>query len=204
MIAKISTSDGAFQGQFLVAMPGMPDDRFRQSLIYICSHNEDGAMGLIANRPHSKLSFSDLLGELSLAKSSSKEIDDDIVIENSDGEIAVYEGGPVEDHRGFVLHSNDFFMSNTLPVGPKLGMTTSLDVLRHITKGTGPKRSFIAMGYSGWGAGQLEQEIAENGWLVCPADSEVLFSVSPEDRYGMVLASIGVDPMALSSQMGHA
>ena len=203
MISARPTDEGPYQGKFLAAMPGMPDDRFRSTLIYVCKHTDDGAMGLVANKPHSNLNFKGLLSELSM-EADSKVTTDDIVLSNRDGTIEIYEGGPVEGHRGFVLHSNDFFISSTVPVGPKLGMTTTLDVLRHISTGTGPARALIAMGYSGWGAGQLEQEIAENGWLVCPADAELLFSAPADERYTLALASIGVDRNLLSSQVGHA
>jgi putative transcriptional regulator len=206
MAAQTPQVDSAFQGQFLVAMPGMPDKRFQQTLIYICSHGKQGAMGLVANRPHPSLSFDALADELSImpALAADGSGPEQIVRQNRDGRIDVFYGGPVECHRGFVLHSNDFFLPGTSPVGPKIGLTTTLDILKEIYRGNGPSRAFIAMGYSGWGAGQLEEEIAENGWLVCPADAEVLFSAPPEDRYRLALSAIGVDPMLLSDQVGHA
>lgn len=196
-------SDSEYQGRFLVAMPGMPDPRFQNTLIYICSHSPQGAMGLVANQRHDDFAFPELLKELALAGEESTE-PERVVENNRDGRIEVFSGGPVEQHRGFVLHSNDFFVSTTVPVAGGVALTTTLDVLRQMSRGTGPSRAMVAMGYSGWGAGQLEDEIAENGWLVCPAEPDVLFSAPPEDRYRMALSAIGVDAIQLSGQVGHA
>ncbi|MEO0635739.1 MAG: YqgE/AlgH family protein [Pseudomonadota bacterium] len=196
-------SDSEYQGRFLVAMPGMPDPRFQHTLIYICSHSSQGAMGLVANQRHDDFAFHELLRELSLTGEEGGTASH-LVSNNRDGPITVFSGGPVEQHRGFVLHSNDFFVSTTVPVSGGVALTTTLDVLRQIARGTGPSRALIAMGYSGWGAGQLEEEIADNGWLVCPADPDVLFSAAPEDRYRLALSAIGVDATLLSAQIGHA
>lgn len=208
----------SLQGQLLLAMPSMPDDLFHQSIIYICAHSEEGAMGLVVNKVHDELAFGDLLTELSIlpppntgpntGPDSSLEPGtdnaDQIVVRNKDGKVQLINGGPVEQHRGFVLHSNDYLLSGTMPVGSHIGLTSTSDVLHHIYDGTGPSRALVAMGYSGWGAGQLEEEISQNGWLVAPCDSELLFSVPLGKRYEECLKKIGVDIGQLSCDIGHA
>ncbi|MEM6897975.1 MAG: YqgE/AlgH family protein, partial [Pseudomonadota bacterium] len=148
----------------LIAMPGMNDPRFDKSVVYLCAHSDDGAMGLIVNKPAIDVKFSDLLDQLDIPAPATRR------------EIRVMFGGPVEHGRGFVLHSNDYDSNeSTLKVDGDVGMTATLDILEDIAKGQGPASSFLALGYSGWGPGQLEGEIASNGWLTCPALPELIF-----------------------------
>ncbi|WP_416884139.1 YqgE/AlgH family protein [Marivita sp.] len=180
-------------GQLLIAMPGMPDPRFSHSLIYLCAHSSDGAMGLIVNKPSVEMSFETLI--------------DQLPIENTGNlsDIRVHFGGPVEVGRGFVLHSPDFQSDmTTLQVDDAFAMTATLDVLESIALGTGPEKSLIVLGYSGWGPGQLEREIAENGWLVCEARSDLVFDTSDSDKWEAALGSLGISPLALSSEGGRA
>ena len=148
-------------GQMLLAMPGIGDPRFERSLIYVCAHSEDGAMGIIVNRHADDISFPDLLERLGII-TNGEQID----LPNNVQEMYVHVGGPVETGRGFVLHSNDYFVADsTLPIGSAIGLTATLDVLRAIAEGDGPEQFLLALGYSGWGPGQLEAEILSNGWL---------------------------------------
>ena len=177
----------------LIAMPGMPDPRFSHSLIYLCAHSSDGAMGLIVNKPSVEMSFETLI--------------DQLPIENTGNlsDIRVHFGGPVEVGRGFVLHSPDFQSDmTTLQVDEAFAMTATLDVLESIALGTGPEKSLIVLGYSGWGPGQLEREIAENGWLVCKARSDLVFDTPDSDKWESALGSLGISPLALSSEGGRA
>lgn len=177
----------------LIAMPGMPDPRFSHSLIYLCAHSSDGAMGLIVNKPSVEMSFETLI--------------DQLPIENTGNlsDIRVHFGGPVEVGRGFVLHSPDFQSDmTTLQVDDAFAMTATLDVLESIALGTGPKKSLIVLGYSGWGPGQLEREIAENGWLVCKARSDLVFDTPDSEKWEAALGSLGISPLALSSEGGRA
>ncbi len=158
-------------GQLLVAMPGMPDDRFARSVIYLCAHSEEGAMGIIVNRPARKVMFSELLVQLDVIKP-----DEAIRLPAQAGSVQVLKGGPVETGRGFVLHSNDFFIDNsTLAIDSGVSLTATIDILRAIARGAGPDRALLALGYAGWSAGQLEDEMQDNGWLNCPADSGLIF-----------------------------
>lgn len=180
-------------GQMLIAMPGMPDPRFAHSLIYLCAHSADGAMGLIVNKPSAEMSFETLI--------------DQLPIENTGNlsDIRVHFGGPVEVGRGFVLHSPDFQSDmTTLQVDDSFAMTATLDVLESIAQGAGPEKRLIVLGYAGWGPRQLEQEIAANGWLVCDARSELVFDTSDGDKWEAALGSLGISPLALSSEGGRA
>lgn len=180
-------------GKLLIAMPGMGDPRFDRSVIYMCAHSSDGAMGLIVNKPATDVRFADLLVQLGIEQ---------------DGpirDIRVHYGGPVENGRGFVLHSADYLSgAGTVQVDDGTAMTATLDVLEDIAHGRGPKSSMLALGYSGWGPGQLESEIAGNGWLSCDAKSEILFGRANEHKWGAALKSMGIDPLLLSAQGGRA
>jgi putative transcriptional regulator len=180
-------------GKLLIAMPGMGDPRFDKSLIYICAHSEDGAMGLIINKPAVDLQFSDLLDQLKITPAQSYR------------PIEVHFGGPVEHGRGFVLHSKDYIAEDsTLEVNDEFGMTATLDILEDISQGKGPNVCLLALGYAGWGPGQLEEEIRENGWLTCDADAALIFSPSNQDKWRDAIVSLGIDPRMLSATGGSA
>ena len=180
-------------GKVLIAMPGMGDPRFERAVIFMCAHSEDGAMGLIVNKPALDVSFSDLLERL------------DITPVAGSAAPAIYVGGPVEHARGFVLHSGDYTAEHsTLKVDDQFGMTATVDVLEDIARGFGPQSALLALGYSGWGPGQLEGEIGQNGWLVCDADSALIFGPDNAGKWGAALGRLGIDPFTLSADAGHA
>jgi putative transcriptional regulator len=182
-----------FTGQVLIAMPGMDDPRFERSVIYMVSHSDKGAMGLIVNKPNMKLRFTDLLQQMSIETGAQTP------------EIPVHFGGPVEHGRGFVLHSRDYVSDiSTLEVDGEFGMTATQDILEDIARGEGPASAMMALGYAGWAPGQLEQEIGHNGWLTSVATPELIFAQSPEDQWQEALKLIGVDALALSGMAGRA
>ncbi len=186
----------SFEGQFLIAMPKLRDGPFARSVIYMCAHRADGAMGVVINHPADSVDFPKLLVQLDIVKQ-----DDAIRLPP----VKVLKGGPVETGRGFVLHSNDYLSKDsTISIGEGLSMTATLDILRAIVKGEGPSRAVLALGYAGWGPGQLESEIMDNGWLVAPAEQALIFDKNAGAKYGRALASLGVDPTALSDEVGHA
>jgi len=191
---------GYLDGQMLIAMPAMRDERFLRSVIYVCAHSSEGAMGIVVNQPAGNINFSDLLVQLEVIPAA-----DLIQLPPRAGMVKVLKGGPVETGRGFVLHSADFFIENsTLPIDEGICLTATLDILKAIARGKGPESAVLALGYAGWAAGQLENEIQENGWLHCPADSELIFGPDTEGKYGKALRKIGIDPGMLSSESGHA
>lgn len=180
-------------GKLLIAMPGMGDPRFERSVVFLCAHSDDGAMGLIVNKPAPDLEFGRLLKQLGIAQSDRARM------------IRVHFGGPVEHARGFVLHSTDYGgAGNTLKVDDRFGMTATLDILEAIAHGDGPAQSLLALGYAGWGPGQLEGEIVQNGWLTCDATPDLVFSGSDSSKWERALATLGVDPLTLSSVAGRA
>ena len=184
----------------LIAMPSMGDDRFSRSVIYICAHSSDGAMGIIVNQPAANISFADLLVQLDVIPAS-----DLIELPSSAGGVKVLKGGPVETERGFVLHSSDFFIENsTLPIDDGICLTATLDILKAIARGDGPANAVLALGYAGWAPGQLESEIHQNGWLHCSADPELVFGQDNDGKYTKALKKIGIDLGMLSSEAGHA
>jgi putative transcriptional regulator len=193
-------SETYLKGQLLVAMPLMTDRRFARSVIYMCAHSDDGAMGLIINHRADHISFPDLLERLGIAPRNAEDgISNDIL------ERQVHVGGPVETGRGFVLHSADYYVTeSTLPIDQEVSLTASIDILKAIASGEGPDRSILALGYAGWSAGQLESEIQANGWLNCPADLDLVFDPDLEGKYVRALAKIGIDPSHLVSDAGHA
>ena len=191
---------GYLDGQMLIAMPSMRDERFARTLIYICAHSPDGAMGIVVNQPAANIKFPDLLVQLDVISDS-----DLIQLPPSAGAVQVLKGGPVEPGRGFVLHSSDFFIENsTLPIDEGICLTATLDVLKAIAKGDGPGNALLALGYAGWAPGQLETEIQGNGWLHCTADSELVFGTDVGGKYDKALKKIGIDLGMLSSEAGHA
>jgi putative transcriptional regulator len=191
---------GYLDGQMLIAMPTMGDDRFARSVIYICAHSSDGAMGIIVNQPAANISFADLLVQLDVVGKS-----DLIQLPPTAGGVKVLKGGPVETSRGFVLHSSDFFIENsTLPIDDGICLTATLDILKAIAHGKGPHSAVLALGYAGWAPGQLENEINANGWLHCAADLDLVFGQDVEGKYSKALKKIGIDLGMLSSEAGHA
>lgn len=191
-ILVIMDSEDSLEGKLLIAMPGMGDPRFEKSVIFMCAHSEDGALGLIVNKPASDLQFSTLLERLGLDGDPKREI-------------RVHFGGPVENGRGFVLHSSDYRSNtSTLHVNDTFGMTATLDVLEDIANGEGPASALLALGYSGWGPGQLEAEILRNGWLTCDARPEIVFDADDDGKWRAALGVLGIDPLMLSSDAGRA
>jgi putative transcriptional regulator len=191
---------GYLDGQMLIAMPTMSDERFTRTLVYVCAHSSEGAMGIVVNQPAQNVKFPDLLVQLEVIPAAER-----IQLPGSAGEVKVLKGGPVETGRGFVLHSADFFIENsTLPIDEGICLTATLDILKAIARGKGPSNAILALGYAGWAPGQLEEEIQQNGWLNCPADSELIFGTDVEHKYERALAKLGVDPAMLSSEAGHA
>ncbi|CUH75078.1 YqgE/AlgH family protein [Tropicibacter naphthalenivorans] len=180
-------------GHMLIAMPGMGDPRFEHSVVFMCDHSDEGAMGLIINKPSEEIDMPTLLSQLSI----------DMVADLS-GHQAHF-GGPVEMGRGFVLHSPDYASAvTTLEVTDELHMTATLDVLEDLGAGTGPDKWLMMLGYAGWGAGQLEQEITQNGWLVCDGAPELVFDVKDTDKWQAALETLGVSALALSAMGGTA
>lgn len=195
-----SASPGYLDGQMLVAMPSMTDDRFQRTVIYVCAHSPEGAMGIVLNKPAADLSFTDLLVQLDVIKQ-----EDEIRLPGRVERMHVLMGGPVETSRGFVLHTPDFFIDqSTLPIDDGVCLTATVDILRAIAGGKGPESAVLALGYAGWSAGQLESEIQANGWLNCPADTNLIFGPSLDRKYDLALRKIGIDLGMLSSQAGHA
>jgi len=184
---------GQLAGKVLIAMPGMGDPRFDQSVIYLCAHSDEGAMGLIVNKPAGGVVLGDVLGQL------------DIEVDAKVHDMQVHVGGPVETARGFVLHTRDFQSDlHSLNVDEDFAMTGTMDVLEAMGQAKGPMRSQLMLGYSGWGSGQLEGEIRQNGWLICEASPELVFETDDDDKWSKALTSIGVSPLMLSASAGRA
>lgn len=182
-------------GKVLIAMPGMNDPRFQRSVVLICAHSDDGAMGLVLNRPLPEIDFGDLLEQL------------EIEADNGARRIEVRFGGPVEPGRGFVLHNvpehgND--PEGRLRIGQGLAMTTTRDILEDLAHGNGPESAVLALGYAGWGPGQLEEEMLQNGWLVGDSDDELVFGADNEVKWHFALRAQGIDPSLLSAAAGRA
>lgn len=176
---------------FLIAMPGMTDPFFARTVTYLCQHSPEGALGIIINRP-SELTLGDVMQQM--------EID---IQESAIGQIPVYFGGPVQAERGFVLHEPGGNWNSTLKVSDSISLTTSRDILEAMSIGKGPQKVLVALGYAGWGKGQLEREIVENSWLSAPADDAILFDYAPAHRWKAAAELMGVDISLLSSQAGH-
>lgn len=190
----------SLEGQMLIAMPTIGDQRFSRSLIYLCAHSADGAMGIIVNRRSKSLKFTELLVQLEVIGD-----DDGIRLPPGLGDVQVLRGGPVETGRGFVLHSPDYHAASaTLAIDSDVSLTATVDILRAMAQGEGPRRAVLALGYAGWAGGQLEQEIQQNGWLTCAADESLLFGDDHASKYDRALRKLGIDPAALVSEAGHA
>ena len=187
-------------GQMLIAMPAMSDERFARTVIYVCAHSSEGAMGIVVNQAAQNIKFPDLLVQLEVIPAAER-----IQLPNSAETVKVLKGGPVETGRGFVLHSADFFIENsTLPIDEGICLTATLDILKAIARGAVPHEAVLALGYAGWAPGQLEQEIQQNGWLHCAADQDLIFGRDIEHKYEQALRKLGIDLAMLSSEAGHA
>ena len=189
---------GFFDGQFLIAMPGMADGNFARAVVYMCAHSAAGAMGFIINRPQ-PVTFSDVLLHLDLADRN-----DLIMLPEKARDFPIQCGGPVESGRGFVLHSDDYLSDSSIPVTDDISLTATLDIVRAISDGRGPRRATMLLGYAGWGPGQLENEISSNGWLNCTGTEDLIFDRVLEGKYERALALMGINPAMLSAEAGHA
>ena len=192
VMSEAIKATGYLTGQMLIAMPQMQDPRFSRTVVYICAHTAEGAMGLVVNRLFNALSFPDLLEQLNIKPTPICD------------QIRVHFGGPVEAGRGFVLHSTDYVQETTLLVDELVGLTATVDVLKAIAEGQGPRSSLLALGYAGWAAGQLDTEIRDNAWLNVSADEDLLFGEGIDDKWQRAIAKIGVDFSMLSGDAGHA
>ena len=187
------SQDGSYvTGQLLIAMPGMRDERFAKSVIYMCAHSEEGAMGLVLNQRLDSLTFAELISQLELDE------------KHLSRDVPVHFGGPVESGRGFVLHTSDYQQDATLEVVNGVALTASVEILKAIAQGKGPQKSLLALGYAGWGPGQLDMEIRANGWLQVPSDSEIIFDIEPDTKWERAIERLGIDPRMLSDDVGHA
>lgn len=191
-------SKGFLNGQFLLAMPGMTDDRFARTVIYVCAHSEQGTMGFIINQLQ-PLEFPDLLVRLGIINQRQS-----ILLPHKARSLMVRSGGPVETGRGFILHSDDFMVEASIPVTDDICMTATLDILHAISDGVGPDKALMALGYTGWDAGQIELEIANNDWLICEPTNDLLFDGDILGKYDRVMATMGIDLARLVVQAGHA
>ncbi len=192
MSSDYAKTDPYLTGQLLIAMPGMRDSRFARTVIYLCAHNRDGAMGLVVNRLVGAITFPDLLNQLGIETGTITE------------EIRVHFGGPVESGRGFVLHTGEYSQEGTLRVDDHIGLTATIDILRDMAVGSGPRRRLLALGYAGWGPGQLDSEIQANGWLHVAADEKLVFDSDLDSKWERAIAKLGVDLSMLSGDAGHA
>lgn len=191
--AEPAGGEPGLSGKMLIAMPSMGDPRFEKAVIYLCAHSEEGALGIVVNRRADSINRKDLLSQLQIECEPEREAE------------PVHFGGPVETGRGFVLHSTDWTMPEaTLEVDGVICMTATVDVLKAIAAGAGPRRSMIALGYAGWGEGQLEGELRDNGWLTCDGDEEIIFGDDDASKWTAALAKLGIDPMMLSASGGTA
>lgn len=191
--AHTAEGENFLEGKLLIAMPGMSDPRFEKSVIFMCAHSGEGAMGIIVNKPVTGLSFQELLRKLELE------------VTPATPDFPVLYGGPVETGRGFVLHSGDYDSADaTLPVSEDVSLTATLDILRAMGAGRGPQNAIFALGYAGWSPGQIEDEIRSNGWIHCDCDSDILFRTSIDAKWATALGRLGIDVSGFSAHTGHA
>ncbi len=190
----------SLEGQFLIAMPSLRDGPFARSVVYMCAHRDDGAMGLIINQRADEIDFAELLTQLGVVPTEPA-----IRLPPRAEAVRVVRGGPVETGRGFVLHSADYGATDsTVKIADDVCLTATIDILRAIANGAGPAQAVLALGYAGWSSGQLESEILANGWLTCPADPDIIFGADDASKYDRALAKLGVNVGMLSSDAGHA
>ncbi len=192
MAAPRSSEPNTLTGQCLVAMPGMQDPRFEHTVVYLCAHSVEGAMGIVLNRELADMPLSKLMEQLN------------IPVTPACTERPVHFGGPVEPGRGFVLHSADFMADSSMLVDSRRALTATLDILRAVAEGRGPRQCLMALGYSGWDAGQLDGELRDNAWLIVPADDALLFGEDNAKKWQKAIAKLGIDPAKLSSTSGNA
>ncbi len=185
-------TDGFLSGKLLIAMPALGDSRFDQSVVYLCAHTENGAMGIVVNRPLRRPTFDELVQQLSIQAAPPSR------------RLAIYAGGPVDTERGFVLHTSDWTSDSTLLMDGGLALTASLDILKTIAAGDGPHDCILALGYAGWGPGQLDAELSANVWLSAPVDRALLFDRDHGTKWARALAGLRIDPLQLSTVAGHA
>jgi putative transcriptional regulator len=198
----VTVDEGFLDGKLLLAMPSMSDPRFHRAVIYMCAHSADGAMGIVINHPAPSITFANLLEQLGII---SDDDDESAAIRLPVKEMTIHTGGPVEMGRGFVLHTTDYYSADsTLTIDDTVSLTATVDILRAIAAGEGPTRSLLALGYAGWAPGQLEREIQTNGWLVCPADRDLVFDSEIGKRYDLAMAKLGIHPSFLVSDAGNA
>ncbi len=184
--------EGWLTGQLLIAMPSMIDPRFERTVLLMCAHGPEGAMGIVVNRVFGDVSFRALLDQLN------------VPIGPSTPEVPIHYGGPVDPVRGFVMHSTEYKRVGTTEISPVVSLTATIEILQDMSVGKGPERATLALGYAGWAPGQLESEIQANGWLTVPADSDIIFDSDPESKWSKALAKIGVSPTSLVGDVGHA
>ncbi len=193
MTDQTDSSDSPYMtGRLLIAMPGMRDERFANTVLYMCAHTEEGAMGLVLNQRLDSLSFGELMEQLEIKEEDVPE------------DVPVHFGGPVEAGRGFVLHTADYRQDATLDVEDGIALTATVDILKSIARGYGPRQSMLALGYAGWGPGQLDDEIRANGWLQAPGDMELVFDTNLDTKWERAIFKLGIDPRMLSGEAGHA
>lgn len=190
-MTTLSTS-GYLVGKCLVAMPALEDSNFHRTVVYVCAHTAEGAMGLVVNRTIEQLSFDDILEQMGITPSIATD------------QIRVHFGGPVEAARGFVLHTADYSDEGTLPVDSNISLTATAEVLKDIASGQGPRQSLMVLGYAGWGSGQLDTELKENAWLICQPDEDILFGRDVEQKWTLAMARMGIDMSRLVDTPGHA
>ncbi|WP_320144695.1 YqgE/AlgH family protein [uncultured Cohaesibacter sp.] len=196
-----SMMPSSLEGQFLIAMPNLKGPHFERSVVYLCSHSEDGAMGLVVNHVSTQITFPDLLRQVDILSDDEDMINLPQPLQNMD----VLDGGPVDQGRGFVLHSADYQLeASTLAVSSEICLTATVEILRALAEGKGPSSALLTLGYAGWSPGQLEDELQNNSWLTCDADRSLLFECAPDQRYEAGLKLLGIDLSMLSSEAGHA
>jgi putative transcriptional regulator len=190
--AKTGPKSDSLRGKLLLAMPNMGDPRFERSVICMCEHSEQGSMGIIVNQPADHIDFPELMEQL------------EIPTPGDCAAVGVFTGGPVEPNRGFVLHSADYMHDTTLVISELVALSATVDILKALSRGEGPRHSLLALGYAGWGPGQLEAEIQENAWLHTEVDTDLLFATEPALKWPLAMAKLGVDISMLSTVAGHA
>jgi len=196
----MGTQASFLDGKFLIAMPAVEESSFARTVVYMCAHSSEGAMGLIINKPLAHLSFRDLMVQLEVIPD-----DPHLVLPTPARSMTVHRGGPVESGRGFVLHTSDYHLENsTLPISEDISLTATMEILKAIADGRGPEHALLTLGYAGWAPGQLESEIQANGWLTCDPSVDIIFDADDDSRYTRALASLGVDLAALSPVAGRA
>lgn len=189
---------GQFEGRFLVAMPGMNTSIFAESVVYLCAHSDEGAMGFLLNKP-ATITFSELIGHTEFGKAMAL---DTVSVDRAAGPVRI--GGPVDEHRGFVLHSGDYSIDTTIPVSEAIYLTSTVEILKSIIAGRGPRQAAVALGYAGWGAGQLEREIRDNAWLTMEADPDIVFAHNNEEKYSALINRLGIGAANFIPEGGRA